>query len=297
LLAAMPICLAVTCPNGSRKRINVIDDATTADLQETLEKECGVPRKRQILKGGFPPKILDLSAATVSDLGIKDRDAIILSAKESKIARQSVPADGACLFNSVLTCLQLKEKSTHMDLRQLVKDKVLNSDPNDISDLTCQLSSGDEVNTREEYGSWIMGPDRWGGDMEIGILAEHFGVQIVILSIESGAVKTMAPDMPKGENRIFLLYDERVLKSGAVQGLHYDPILDTANGSGCFDVNDTEAMEQAVAEAKKVSEKSKHLQQEGGFQCADCMQVFKGMQEAAKHAQTSGHANIIQLDG
>mmetsp|Transcript_131997 Transcript_131997/g.329251 ORF Transcript_131997/g.329251 Transcript_131997/m.329251 type:complete len:292 (+) Transcript_131997:71-946(+) len=291
----MPICLAVTCPNGSRKRINIIDDATTADLQEALEKECGVARKRQVLKGGFPPKPLDLSAATVADLGIKDRDAIILSAKESKIARQSVPADGACLFNSILTCLQLNDKSTHLELRQVVKDKVLGSE--EIDDITCQLSSGDEVQSKAEYGSWIMGPDKWGGDMEIGILAEHFQVQIVILSIETGAVKTMAPDVPRGENRIFLLYDERVLKNGAVQGLHYDPIVDTENGSGCFGVNDADAMEQAVAEAKKVSTKHKVMQQEGAFQCGDCMQVFAGMPEISKHAMATGHANIIQLDG
>ncbi|CAE8603993.1 unnamed protein product, partial [Polarella glacialis] len=64
---------------GKTSSLSLADDASAGDLQEAILQQCGVARERQQLKGGFPPKPLDLAssppgAKLLADFGLRDRD-------------------------------------------------------------------------------------------------------------------------------------------------------------------------------------------------------------------------------
>ncbi|GAA5896252.1 hypothetical protein JCM8208_001825 [Rhodotorula glutinis] len=75
------VLLRLRAPTGTSKA-NLASDATLADLHDHVEHHLGIPRARQELRTGFPPKPLDLAAsptATLASLGIKSGEAIIVA--------------------------------------------------------------------------------------------------------------------------------------------------------------------------------------------------------------------------
>ena len=68
----------------------------------------------------------------------------------------------------------------------------------------------------ESYSQWIRNDHHWGGEPEIVMLAEHFGIEIVVCSCESLSFLRYAPEREAWTPpRCYLLYT----------GQHYDPLL------------------------------------------------------------------------
>ena len=65
----------------------------------------------------------------------------------------------------------------------------------------------------EDYAAWIQDSHHWGGEPEIVMLSEHFGVEIVVVSCESLSFLRYGEGAAKG--RVYLLYT----------GQHYDPLV------------------------------------------------------------------------
>jgi len=122
-----------------------------------------------------------------------------------------VAADNNCLFT---TCAYLCEGLTsELDLRaaarrlRAVCAEAVLADPDPMRAL---LLGHDTV---WSYDAWIRVESHWGGEPEVLMLAQHFGVDIVLTSCETLRSSTYAP--PGSSARIFILYT----------GQHYDPLV------------------------------------------------------------------------
>lgn len=122
-----------------------------------------------------------------------------------KMVRRFVPSDHECLFTSIA---YLTEGSRHnacgQRLRKICADRVA-ADP----DTYCEAVLGMPT---VQYVDWIQNPFNWGGENEIGILAAHFDVEIVVVMME--AFLCLPYTLGKS-GRIYLLYT----------GQHYDALV------------------------------------------------------------------------
>jgi len=126
--------------------------------------------------------------------------------------RRHVAADNNCLFTS---CAYLCEGLTsELDLRaaarrlRAVCAEAVLADPD--PETRALMLGHDNVGS---YDAWIRVETHWGGEPEVLMLAEHFGVEIVLASCETLRCATYSPPTPTA--RIFLLYT----------GQHYDPLV------------------------------------------------------------------------
>jgi len=312
----MPVTLGVRW-QGKTQSISLADDASAADLQDAIAQHCGVARNRQQLKGGYPPKPLDLAggaASKLADLGLRHRDSLVLQEVEGlpeaplaagagatgaasppptpspafactplapdaveDLERLVIPADNSCLFGAIIAALKLGEKLKPTDLRAAVRAKIL-ADPSAL-DVECQADSG---KGSLEYAEWIAKPDSWGGFIDMHILSGHLGVQICAVCIRTSRVQKF-PEEATGEARIFLLYD----------GIHYDCIVASGKGSGVFSTKDDLTLSKSVCVAMELQEQ-KQFTDTANFtlQCQHCFTLLKGEADAQKHAKDTGHFNF-----
>lgn len=305
----MPLTLGVKW-QGKTHSVPLADDASAGDLQEAIEQKYGVVRSRQEVKCGFPPKPIDLSQAAstpLKDLGFRDRDRVELQeapppAPEAgalppgvpappqrtcpplapdavgDLERLVIPADNSCLFNSILTSLQLAEKITPLNLREVVRATIL-ADPTRLG-AEIQADSGKDSLA---YADWIAKPDSWGGFIDLHILSGYLGVQICAICIRTLRVENF-PNEAVGDARIFVLFD----------GIHYDCIV-TVGGAkaGIFSTKDDLTLSKAVAVALDLQEK-KQFTDTANFtlQCQHCFKLLTGEADAQKHAKETGHFNF-----
>jgi ubiquitin thioesterase OTU1 len=131
----------------------------------------------------------------------------------SALARRHVAADNNCLFT---TCAYLCEGLTsEFDLRAAARrlrsvcGEAVLADPDPA---TRALLLGHD--TVLSYDAWIRVESHWGGEPEVLMLAEHFGVEIVLTSCETLRSSTYAA-AGGASTRIFILYT----------GQHYDPLV------------------------------------------------------------------------
>lgn len=305
----MPLTIGVRW-QGKTHRIALADDARLEDLQAAIEAQCGVERSQQQLKGGFPPKPVNLAApaALLSDLGLRDRDSAVLEKAPAQVAalppgcppppertavlapdavgdleRLVIPADNSCLFSSILATLQLPTPRAPASLREAVRATIL-ADPARL-DAECQADSGKDSLS---YADWIIKPDSWGGFIDLHILSGYLGIQICAVCIRTLRVESF-PNEPVGDARIFLLFD----------GIHYDCIVAAGAGkAGVFSSKDDLTLSKAVGIAMELQEQ-KQFTDTANFtlQCQHCFTLLKGEADAQKHAKETGHFNFQEAPG
>ena len=93
--------------------------------------------------------------------------------------RRAIPSDNSCLFNAIAYLCEGKrgaarvpsyrEGSPAKKLRELVAASVLNQPD--------KYSAAILGKPPQEYVQWIRDPKRWGGSIEIQVLAEYFKVR------------------------------------------------------------------------------------------------------------------------
>nr|GMD53202.1 stress response protein NST1-like [Ipomoea batatas] len=123
---------------------------------------------------------------------------------EGIIVRRVIPSDNSCLFNAVGYVMD-HDKNKAPELRQVIAAAVA-SDPTKYSEAFLGKPN-------QEYCEWILNPEKWGGAIELSILAEFYGREIAAYDIQ-----TTRCDLYGQENnyheRVMLIYD----------GLHYDAL-------------------------------------------------------------------------
>jgi len=128
------------------------------------------------------------------------------------LARHTVAADNNCLFTSAAyLCKGLTSaadlRAAARELRTVCANTVL---ADEEPETRAVLLGHDSV---QAYSDWIVNETHWGGEPELLMLAEHFGVEIVLASCETLRVTRYAASSASDE--VYLLYT----------GQHYDPLV------------------------------------------------------------------------
>ena len=222
--------------------------------------------------------------------------------------RRAIPSDNSCLFNAVAYLCDGKrgsarvpswrDNSPAVSLRRLVAHHI-QCHPEIF---TTAVLDG---KTSSEYCQWIEDPQKWGGGIELSILAEHFQCQIAAIDVQT--LRPYISGSDESNSRIcFVLFN----------GVHYDAIsfatLDNARLTGADAVNSENAdvtmvgaedrenaMEMAVDLAQQLQRSGSFtdLKKDFKVQCLQCYEKFQGRSECVAHAQESGHNQFGEYNG
>ncbi|RYH02921.1 hypothetical protein EON65_47555 [archaeon] len=200
-------------------------------------------------------------------------------ANASKLERKIIPADNSCLFNAIGELLEYprydKKPSKY---REMVADYL--DTHRDF--YTADMLDGKDI---DEYIKWIRNKDKWGGEIEVSILAKLLGVEIAVVDIRTTHTLIYGQDM-QYDKRIFLLYD----------GVHYDALVRTQGQTtvcSMLSVADQTVCAEATQLAKELQNKKQFVNLASGeMLCGVCMSMFAGEKEAIEHAKVTGHQNF-----
>ncbi|OIW02872.1 hypothetical protein TanjilG_29648 [Lupinus angustifolius] len=203
---------------------------------------------------------------------------------EGVVERRVIPSDNSCLFNAVGYVMDHDPKKAS-ELRQVIAATVA-SDPDKFSEAFLGKPNA-------EYCSWILDPEKWGGAIELSILAEYYGREIAAYDIQT----TRCDLYGQGKNyseRVMLIYD----------GLHYDALaMSPFEGAPeefhqtIFAVQNDRTIgpvEGLALNFAKEQHRKKSYTDTSNFtlRCGVCQIGVIGQKEAVEHARTTGHVNF-----
>ncbi|XP_067126642.1 ubiquitin thioesterase OTU1-like [Centruroides vittatus] len=206
------------------------------------------------------------------------------------LLRYSVPPDNSCLFTSVYFGVSNGkfDNSASYSLRVIIADAVA-ADPQTYNETYLDQSS-------ENYCNWILKEDSWGGAIELSILSNYYGIEIVVVNIVSTSLHKFGEDKNYSE-RILLIYN----------GTHYDPLMferfgDEDDIQTLFPTSNEEFLKMALEiarELKSIDFNSRDNHEELILKCFICKTLFENKSEAQRHYENSGHyafCNIKQSE-
>ncbi|KAI6132151.1 hypothetical protein EDD16DRAFT_1689264 [Pisolithus croceorrhizus] len=189
--------------------------ATVGDLQQQIFSASQIPPSQQEIKSGYPPRSLTvipelplsnnsksksdrsysasanrLAGTTVPTSGSfsppapqsvttssSTGPAYVETSESSVLVHRVVPDDNSCLFSSVALIFE-QDITKAQKMRQIVANGI-RSNAETYSDAILGMP-------RDKYISTILSPSTWGGAIELGVLADHFGTEITCILIYSG---------------------------------------------------------------------------------------------------------------
>ncbi|XP_048498577.1 OVARIAN TUMOR DOMAIN-containing deubiquitinating enzyme 2 isoform X2 [Beta vulgaris subsp. vulgaris] len=181
---------------------------------------------------------------------------------EGTVVRRVIPSDNSCLFNAVGYVMD-HDKQKASELRQVIAATVC-SDP-------VKYSEAFLGKPNEAYCSWILDSEKWGGAIELSILADYYGREIAAYDIQTNRCD---------------LYGQMSPSEGAPE--EFDQTVFSVRNDRTIGI---EGLAQNFV-------KSQHRQRKftdtGNFtlRCGVCQIGVKGQKEAMEHAKTTGHVNF-----
>lgn len=203
---------------------------------------------------------------------------------EGIVTRRVIPSDNSCLFNAVGYVMD-HDKTKASELRQVIAATVA-SDPEKYSEAFLGKPN-------EEYCAWIQDSEKWGGAIELSILADYYGREIAAYDIQTGRCDLYGQEKRYSE-RVMLIYD----------GLHYDAlVISPFEGAPeefdqtIFEVRKDRTIgpieEVALNFVKEQQRKRKYTDTaKFTLRCGVCQIGVVGQKEAGEHAQATGHVNF-----
>ncbi|KAG2426130.1 hypothetical protein HYH02_014845 [Chlamydomonas schloesseri] len=203
----------------------------------------------------------------------------------SCVVRRVIDSDNSCLFNAVGYVME-GSRSTAARLRRVVADAV-RSDP-------FTFNEGFLGKPLDGYCDWIQQSDKWGGAIELFILAQHYRREIAAFDIRTKRCDVYGQD--KGyADRVLLIYD----------GLHYDALavaafegapeeldvtcFEARSGGGAAIMAAAEKLVAATNAARQFTDTANFT-----LRCGVCQIGLKGEKEAVEHAKATGHSNFAE---
>ncbi|KAI3849042.1 hypothetical protein MKX03_011485 [Papaver bracteatum] len=203
---------------------------------------------------------------------------------EGIVVRRVIPSDNSCLFNAVGYIME-HNKHRAPELRQVIAATV-SSDPAKYSEPFLGKSNA-------EYCTWIMDSEKWGGAIELSILADYYGREIAAYDIQTLRCDLYGQAMNYSE-RVMLIYD----------GLHYDALaLSPFEGAPeefdmtVFPVHKDRTIgpvEELALNLARDAQRKRSYTDTANFtlRCGVCQIGVMGQKEAVEHAQATGHVNF-----
>jgi len=192
-----------------------------------------------------------------------------------------MPDDNSCLFRAFGTAVLPGDDQSMTELRSIIATAI-QSDPETYSKVVLEQEPDD-------YCRWIQTPDAWGGAIEMGIMANYFGIEICSIDVQSLRIDKFNED---ALTRCILVYS----------GIHYDTIAEspmTTNpefDTKVWGTEDDEILQGALALCKKLQAKH-YFTDTGGMaiKCNECGVVVYGQGQASGHAQQFGHYDMAEV--
>ncbi|XP_002280308.1 OVARIAN TUMOR DOMAIN-containing deubiquitinating enzyme 2 isoform X2 [Vitis vinifera] len=209
---------------------------------------------------------------------------IFICKMEGIVVRRVIPSDNSCLFNAVGYVME-HDKNKAAYLRQVIA-AIVQSDATKYSEAFLEKPN-------EEYCAWILNPEKWGGAIELSILADYYGREIAAYDIQTGRCDVYGQEAGYDE-RVMLIYD----------GLHYDALaMSPFDGAPeefdqtVFTVQTDRAIgpiEELALNLVKEQQRKRRFTDTTNFtlRCGVCQIGVIGQKEAMEHARATGHVNF-----
>ncbi|KAJ3288742.1 ubiquitin-specific protease otu1 [Borealophlyctis nickersoniae] len=190
--------------------------------------------------------------------------------------------DNSCLFRSIGYVLD-HSPDLVTKYRQVVVDAIA-SDPVTYNEAILGRDP-------EEYKSWILKPQSWGGAIELAVFAEMYQVEIASIDVSTLRVDRFGEG--QYPRRVILLYS----------GIHYDAVALTPTPTAPHDFDQTtfEGVEadRALEAGVKLAEMWKKMRKftdlaNFTLKCGKCGVGLKGQKDAQAHAMETGHAEFTE---
>ena len=237
--------------------------------QSEIESRLSLQRKQNTAAGDPPEVSVPSHAAT--------------------LVLRVMPDDNSCLFRALGTCILGSSVDGVVELRDTVATAI-QSQP-------ARFNAAVLGRDPDQYCKQIKSPDCWGGDIEIAILSEAFGICVRSINVQDGHVYTYNESAPQ---QCIIVYS----------GIHYDaialspsdPPYDRATYPTEFDqkqfpVEDGEVLAKAK-ELCAVLRERHYFTDTAGFalRCGVCGWRGRGERAAEKHAEETGHQSFEEAD-
>ncbi|PBP19195.1 zinc finger protein [Diplocarpon rosae] len=192
-----------------------------------------------------------------------------------------MPDDNSCLFRAFGSACVPGDDLSMLELRSIVATTI-QGDADTYSKVVLEQEP-------DEYCKWIQTPDAWGGAIEMGILANYFGIEICSIDVKSLRVDKFNEDAP---NRCILVYS----------GIHYDTIAesplptDPEYDRKVWESTDEVMLSMAVELCKKLQAKH-YFTDTGGMaiKCKECGSILYGQGQASGHAERFRHYDMEEV--
>lgn len=315
-----------------------LDNALVQDLQQEIFGASQISPSQQELRSGYPPRSLTIiPELPLSSLGLKPGDQVIVNQNVSSSARappsppkanpvssqsaqaplsqpnsnrlassssgpdyvdtpngvlvhRIVPDDNSCLFSSIALIFEQDARKAQK-IRQVVADGI-RADMETYNEAILGLS-------RDAYIATILKPSTWGGAIELGILAKHYGTEIASIDVETGRVDRFeSPLEASTGNRCVVIYS----------GIHYDaaslaPMADAPPEwhQTVFPIISADEDDPILSAAKQLAtilrgKKAYTNTSTFDLKCEDCGKGLKGEKDARMHAQETGHVRFGEYE-
>ncbi|GFR23395.1 ubiquitin thioesterase OTU1 [Trichonephila clavata] len=294
---------------GAFTLTDLSNDSTVEDLKLNLTKLTAVNPESMKFLSGYPPKPLATENGSLKlfDLNIHSGDTLIMEIQKvisenvpegaavgaqgnniqdlmnqsAIMMRHVVPANNSCLFTSIEFILSNNGNGNReaRDLRGIIANVVRNN--------PAKYSEGFLEKPNHEYCAWITDPTHWGGAIELSILSEYFGMEIVAINILSLSAHRFG-EANDYQNRIFLIYD----------GIHYDPlVLEYGDHiQTVFSAYDERPMDMAMELAREAKESRQFTDVINyNLSCKSCHIRMRGNRGAYEHASYTGHCEFGEV--
>ncbi|TLD19499.1 ubiquitin thioesterase OTU1 [Venturia nashicola] len=230
----------------------------------------------------IPDKQLTLSkpakAAPVEPPEVPIRDGT------SYLVHRVMPDDNSCLFRAIGKCVLGDSLDAAVELRSMVA-QTIQEQPDKYTAVVLEKNP-------DRYCEWIQTPDAWGGGIEIGIIAEVFGIEIYAINISDGSVQKFNEGASK--LRSYLIYS----------GIHWDCLVENCAGKdgpgeidvAQFDTFDDEILQKGL-EIGVILKRGNYYTdvQKFGIVCNTCGWQGTGQTSATTHYKETSHTDFGQL--
>ncbi|KAF9454639.1 OTU-domain-containing protein [Macrolepiota fuliginosa MF-IS2] len=205
----------------------------------------------------------------------------------SVLVHRVVPDDNSCLFSATALIFE-QSIGKAQDLRKIVASGI-QADPETYNEAILGMPPPQYIQT-------ILKPTTWGGAIELGILAKHYGAEIASIDVETGrADRFSPPDSITSGMRCIVIYS----------GIHYDaaslaPMAEAPNEwhQTLFPMSSadskTDPILMAAGKLADILRARKAYTNTTTFdlKCEQCGKGLKGEKEARVHAEQTGHVRF-----
>lgn len=283
LLVTRSETAAVTSPSASTTpaQQGKPQSATAKDQPKSKQSSSSMestPMRKALVE---PAQPLSLTRKNKADM--TEPPEIFIPDVGGTLLLRIMPDDNSCLFRAISSAV-MSDLDAVTELRSIVAETI-QSDPVTFNKA---VLDNKEPST---YCRWIRSQDSWGGQVELLILSQHFGVEICSIDVQTLRVDRYNEGADK---RCFLVYS----------GIHYDTIA--LSLPGCSPEEDVKQFEAPIKDEllPKAVELCRKLQEQhyftdtSGFRlrCNDCGTTLVGERGATEHAASTGHYNFGEAE-